>query len=237
MVKTRSESLHERYTDVATTARNRNATADDESVFALTRAWINGTMAAAFWDSKEENPVKLKLAVMTLIALGCSAAFAQGSATLGFASPGDVGLDCDYEQIQWGGSNNFYAQGTDNLTACSGTINPYATMVGMKVSITPADGSPVLDGPAYAFADNIYDALSGSYTGVEWLLLTQTKPSKLLHHYGWVGYVGFSGIAFLANYGYLTTAIPGQDPTKPVLNQSTAQSGLQSQTKTRVIPK
>ncbi|HXM13391.1 MAG TPA: hypothetical protein VN946_25805 [Terriglobales bacterium] len=59
--------------------------------------------------------MKLKLALMTLIALGCSAAFAQGSATLGFASPGDVGLDCDYEQIQWGGSNNFIRPGHRQL--------------------------------------------------------------------------------------------------------------------------
>jgi len=181
--------------------------------------------------------MKLKsLAVITLFVLGCSVAFAQGSATLGFASPADLFLDCDYEQIQWGGSNNFYAQGIDNLTACSGTANPYATMTGVKVSITAADGSPVTSGPAYAFADNIYDAFSGSYTGDEWLLITQTKPSKLLHHFGWVGYVGFSGYEFIANYGYLTASIPGHNPTKPVLNQSTAAAGLQSQTKTRVIP-
>ncbi|MFZ0796155.1 MAG: hypothetical protein WCA13_02800 [Terriglobales bacterium] len=147
------------------------------------------------------------LAVITLFVLGCSAAFAQGSATLGFATPGDLTLDCDYEQIQWGGSNNFYMQGTDVLTTCGLPIN--ATIEGVKVSITPADGTPVLTGPAYAYADNVYDAESESYTGDQWLVITQTTPSKLLRHYGWVGYVGFSGLEFIANYGYLSASIPG----------------------------
>ena len=62
--------------------------------------------------------MKLKsLAVITLLVLGCSAAFAQGSFTLGFASAGDLGLYCNFEAIVYGGSNNFYMEGVDNIQA------------------------------------------------------------------------------------------------------------------------
>jgi hypothetical protein len=163
------------------------------------------------------------LAVITLLVLGCSAAFAQGSFTLGFETPGDLGLSCNYEQIQYGGSNNFYMQGIDNLTACDGTQNAYSTIEGVKVSVTPADGTPVLTGPAYAYADNLYDAFSASYTGDQWLVITQTTPSKLLRHYGWVGYVGFSGLEFIADYGYLSASYPGANKSgKPILGHTNA---------------
>ncbi len=181
--------------------------------------------------------MKLKsLVVITLFVLGCGAAFGQGSATLGFTSPADLFLDCDYEQIEWGGSNNLYAQGTDNLTACSGSANPDATMVCVKAS-NGVGGSLQITAPVYACADNIFDASSGTYTGDQWLLATEIKPSRLLHHYGWVGYVGFSGVEFLANYGYLSASYPGANKSgRPVSTLSTAAAGLRSQTKTRVIP-
>jgi hypothetical protein len=170
----------------------------------------------------QEDPLKLKsLAVLTVLVLGCSAAFAQGSFVLGFTSAGDLGLYCNYEEIQYGGSNNFYMQGIDNLQdACFAPVN--ATVEGVKVSISAADGAPVLSGPAYAYADNIIDADSGGYTGLQWFVITQTKPSKLLRHWGWVGYLGFSGLEFLGNYGYLSASIPGNNPDKPVLPQSNA---------------
>jgi hypothetical protein len=153
--------------------------------------------------------MKLKsLAVITLLVLACSAVFGQGSFTLGFETPGDLGLYCDYEHIQYGGSNNFYMQGIDNLVdGCFLPTN--ATIEGVRISITPADGSPVLTGPVYAYADNVYDAASGSYTGDQYFVITQTKPSKLLRHYGWAGYIGFSGIEFLGQYGYLSASYPG----------------------------
>ncbi|MFZ0797511.1 MAG: hypothetical protein WAM98_06960, partial [Terriglobales bacterium] len=153
--------------------------------------------------------MKLKsLAVLTLLVLGCSAAFAQGSFVLGFTSPGDLELYCNFESAQYGGSNNFYFQAVDNLTdACFLPVN--ATAEGVKVSIAALDGAPVLTGPAYGYADNIYDAEFESYTGDQWFVITQTKPSTRLRHFGWVGYVGFSGLEFLGNYGYLSASIPG----------------------------
>ena len=176
------------------------------------------------------------LAVITLLVVfGCSgAAFAQGSAVLGFASAGDEGLYCNFEEIQWGpgSENNFYFQGVDNLEqACDVAVN--ATVEGVKVSITPADGAPVVGGPAYAYADNIYDAFSQSYTGEQWFVITQTKPSKILKHYGWVGYAGFSGLEFLGNYGYLSASIPGvAGNTKTTLKSTSAAIGKQSQIRT-----
>ena len=93
----------------------------------------------------------------------------------------------------------------------------------MKVSIAALDGSPVLTGPAYAYADSIYDAFSGRFTGDQWFVITQTRPSKLLKHFGWAGYVGFSGLEFLGNYGYLSASIPGASGNKkPTLGSSNA---------------
>jgi len=180
--------------------------------------------------------VKMKsLAVFTVVVLGCCAAFAQGSATLGFTSSGDLGLYCNYEQITWGGYNNFYFEGVDNLSQC---FTPFgnATIEGVKVGINPSDGAPVLGGPAYAAADSLFDAFSGVYTGAQWFIITQTKPSKLLKHYGWVGYEGFYGYEFLDNFGYLSASIPGNNKSgKPVLGQSNGGAPKATQTKTRMI--
>ena len=182
--------------------------------------------------------MKLKsLAVITLLVLGCSAAFAQGSFTLGFTSPGDLFLYCNYEVAQFGGPSNFYFQGIDNLTgACFAATD--ATIEGVKVSINANDGAPVQGGPAYAYADNLIDAFGQYFTGEQWFVITQTKPSTRLRKYGWVGYLGFSGYEFLDNYGYLSASIPGQSPKKPVSggNSAVGSKGNGPQTKlTRTI--
>jgi hypothetical protein len=156
-------------------------------------------------------PLKLKslavLTVLTVVAFGCSAAFAQGSATLGYASVADLGEYCNYEQISWGGYDNFYAQGTDNNSACGIANN--GTMVGLKIAVPASAQSPVT-GTAYAFADNTIDAQYGSYTGEQWFVVTLLKPSKILKKYGWAGYIGFDGYEYLGNYGYLSATIPSR---------------------------
>ncbi len=167
--------------------------------------------------------MKLKsLAVITLLVFGLGgAAFAQGSATLGFTSAGGLFLYCNYEIIQWGGPSNFYMQGVDNLeNGCFASTN--ATVEGVKVSINANDGSPVQGGPAYAYADNLIDAFGQYFTGEQWFVITQTKPSTRLHKFGWVGYLGFYGYEFLDNYGYLSASIPGQSPHKPVSGNNSA---------------
>jgi hypothetical protein len=183
--------------------------------------------------------LKLKsLAVITLLVLGCSAVFGQGSATLGFTSAGDEVLYCNFEQFEWGGYNNFYFQGVDNITdACFAEFGN-ATIAGVKVAISVKDGAPVLGGPAYVYADSYFDAFSGSYTGAQLLTITQIKPSKRLLHYGWVSYLGADGYEFLYNYGYLSASYPGANTSgKPILNYAHAAAGPQSQTRVRTIPK
>lgn len=179
--------------------------------------------------------MKLKsLAIVTFVLFGCSAMFGQGSFTLGFTSAGDLFLYCNYETITYGGSNNYYMQGVDNLeTACFAPVN--GTIEGVKISIAPTDGSPVLSGPAYAYADNIIDAEFGFFSGEQWFVITQTKPSKLLRHYGWAGYIGFSGLEFLGNYGYLSAELPGTAGAKPNLGVTNASAAKQSETKVRMI--
>jgi hypothetical protein len=179
-------------------------------------------------------PLKLTslLVIALLVVLGSSTAvFAQGSFTLGFTSSADEGEYCNFEQIQYGpgSENNFYMQGIDNIQAACFSPNQ-ATVEGVKVSITPGDGS-LVSGPAYGYADNIYDAFSGGFTGFQWFVLTQTRPSTRLKKYGWAGYAGFSGEEFLGNYGYLTATLPTAPTHKPLTGTTTAAAGKQSQIK------
>ena len=196
---------------------------------------------------RRRNPLKLKcLAVITLLVLGCYAASAQGSgtATLGFTSAGDLELYCNFEEIQWGGPNSFYFQGVDNVqTACLTANN--ATILGNRVQISAGDGAPVNNGITYSYADNIYDAFSNVYTGLQWYVITQIKPSGRIcilpctKHYGWVGYLGIDGLEFLGNYGYLSKSTPAANEAKmPVKSISNAGAAKEAQAKlTRTIPK
>lgn len=173
------------------------------------------------------------LTVLTLVVFGCSSAmFAQGSATLGYTSPGGLFLYCNYEQIQWGGAGNFYSQGVDNNSACGLANN--GTMEGVKVAPSAADAGPVT-GSAYSFADNTIDAQYGTYSGLQWFVISQTKPSKLLGKFGWAGYLGEDGYEFLGNYGYLTATLPTAAGGMKVSTMTAAGAARQSQTRTKTI--
>jgi hypothetical protein len=163
--------------------------------------------------------MKLKsLAVITLLVLGCSAAFAQGSVTLGFSSTNGQ-LACNYEVLKWSGPDNLYLTGVDNYSYCD---EPNVGISGFKVG----PGAPVSpSNPAYEYVEAIYDSFTGQYTGYLWTVLTATKPSKLLHHYG---YIGFDGYEFLGNYGYLSAAYPGSGSSRPVSHQSTLQAAQEA---------
>ncbi len=170
--------------------------------------------------------MKLKLAVITLCVLGCSAAFAQGSVTLGFTTAGGYPggyLFCNYEVLKWSGPDNFYMSGVDNYSYCGArNVNISGFKVGSGAPVYPAS-------PAYEYVEAIYDYFGGYYTGATWTILTATKPSKLLHHYGWYGYAGFSGYEFFGNYGYLSASYPGHTPKgTPVLNQSNGQAAQEA---------
>jgi hypothetical protein len=146
--------------------------------------------------------LKLKsLAVITLLVLGCSAAFGQ-SFSLGFLGFNGTQY-CDYEVINVTAP---YAAGTHNLTAVCG-LPVDAVMVGFKGYIGLTSGATVV-GNVVELADNTFDAEYQAYTGCQLDWVTKTKASKLLFHYGWALYLSCAGGQdYLGNYGYLTTML------------------------------
>jgi len=146
--------------------------------------------------------LKLKsLAVITLLVLGCSAAFGQ-SFSLGFLGFNGIQY-CDYEVVNVSAP---YAAGTHNLTTvCLQPVD--AVMVGFKAYIPLTSGATVV-GNVVELADNTFDASYNAYTGCQIDWVTKTQPSKLLFHYGWAIYYScFGGTDYLLNYGYLTTQL------------------------------
>ena len=146
--------------------------------------------------------MKLKsLAVITLLVLGCSAAFGQ-SFSLGFLGYNGVQY-CDYEVVNVSAP---YAGGTHNLTTVCG-LPVDGVMVGFNQYIAPISGAVVV-GNVVNMADNTFDASYQAYTGCQIDWITKNKPSRLLYHYGWAIYYScFGGTDYLLNYGYLTTML------------------------------
>jgi len=164
--------------------------------------------------------VKLKgLAVIVLLVVGCSAAFAQ-SYSFGFLSSSGANEYCNYEQFTTGGRANFYLQGYDVLTMCPNSPVAGAAINGFAISVPVAAFAPV-NGKAYVYSDQIYDAYYGGWTQEQWTVITKTAPTKLkFGNESWAGYIGFFGYEFLGNYGFLTATLPSAASHKPLL-QST----------------
>lgn len=158
--------------------------------------------------------MKLKsLLVITLIVLGCGSAFA-GTYAFGFLDYTGGVEYCNYESFVTGGANNFYMAGFDVLSACA-SANPTATVEGEAVAVSLLDLESNglqkgIQGKGYVYADMLYDAYYGYYTGAQWLVNTKTTVNKknTANHWNWDGFEGFSGEDFLVNYGFLTTTIP-----------------------------
>jgi hypothetical protein len=146
--------------------------------------------------------LKLKsLAVITLLVLGCSAAFGQ-SFSLGFLGYNGTQY-CDYEVINVTAP---YAAGTHNLTSVCG-LPVDGVMVGLTGYIGLNSGATVV-GNVVELADNTFDAQYQSYTGCQIDWITKKKASRLLYHYGWALYLTCGGGGdYLGNYGYLTTQL------------------------------
>ncbi len=146
--------------------------------------------------------MKMKsLAVIALLAFGCSFAAAQ---TFGFESVGH-GLYCNYEQLTQLAPYRIW-QGVDNLSACGLPYN--ATLAGVNSTLTAA-GNPAgfhVDGIQYA--DNIYDAEFESFSGAQWGVASALRCHNNV--YGWIGFASVSGFIFGDNYGYLSCTIPGK---------------------------
>jgi hypothetical protein len=149
--------------------------------------------------------MKIKSAVViTLFVVACSFASAQ---SFGFYEFGG-GLYCNYEQLTQLKPSGVW-QGVDNLSACGLAYN--ATIVGISGKLTQTGNPAGFAVKGVAYADNIYDAFSYSYTGVQWYMVSALKCSNELKKYGWIGFASVSGLVFFDNYGFLTCAIPGRD--------------------------
>jgi hypothetical protein len=161
--------------------------------------------------------VKLKsLAVIVVLVLGCSAAFAQGSYSFGFLSSSGLREYCNYESFTVGGRANFYLQGYDVLSSCPYSPVSGAAINGFKINVPIAAFAPV-HGPAYVYADQIYDAYYGGWTQEQWTVITKLAPGVVqFGHADWAGYVGFFGYEFLGNYGFITSTLPSAS-SKPML--------------------
>jgi hypothetical protein len=159
--------------------------------------------------------VKVKsLAIIVLLVVGCSAAFAQ-SYSFGFLSSSGLNEYCNYEQFTTGGRANFYLQGYDVLSLCAGSFAPAAAINGFAINVPIAAFAPV-NGKAYVYSDQIFDAYYGGWTQEQWTVITKTAPTKIkFGNESWAGYVGFFGYEFLGNYGFLTTVLPSA-ATKPL---------------------
>ena len=156
--------------------------------------------------------MKLKsLLVVTLLVLGCCAAFGQ-SYSFGFLSY-TGGLEyCNYETFTAFGpvTPSFYLQGYDVLSACAYSLGPAASINGIKATFPKSAEGPVTGG-GYFYADQLYDAYYGYVTGLQWSVFTATKAPKKITSttkFGWAGYVGEVGYEFLGNYGFLSATIP-----------------------------
>ncbi len=140
-----------------------------------------------------------RFAVLAVLVLGCSVAFAQ-DISLGFLSYDGSIQYCDYETLTVSAP---YAAGTHVLTSCGLPLN--GVMVGLKTTIPAITGQPVT-GVVYGMADSVFDA---SYIGVSGLQadwVTKLVPMAQRNpKFGWSFYLTFGGgTDYLGNWGYLT---------------------------------
>ena len=147
--------------------------------------------------------MKKSLLILTLVVLGCSFASAQ---TFGFLSAGKSIEYCNYEVLV---QLTPYAiwEGDDILTPCGVSYN--ATVVGATTSLSKVNNPLGFALKGVGYADNIYDAFSERYTGLQLLRITDLKCST--KKYGWVLFASISGEIFGDNYGYLSCNIPDKN--------------------------
>ncbi|MGA7558822.1 MAG: hypothetical protein WCF61_12770 [Terriglobales bacterium] len=157
--------------------------------------------------------MKLKsLLVIALFVAACS--LAASAQTFGFASAGS-GLYCNYEQLNYQGTNDVFV-GVDNLSACGSSVN--ATLVCIGATVPKSDGLEAY-GKGVVCGDNIFAVLDGDpnaqWTYFSALECSKEKNGKFYGHYGWAGVAAFSGVYVGGNYGYLSCTIPGKNGVAP----------------------
>jgi hypothetical protein len=107
------------------------------------------------------------LAVITFLLLGCSAAFGQGSVTLGLKDHGGSQY-CNYLNFSYGTS---LASGINVQSKCP---LPDGTMIGVVTNGTTAH----LSGPIVMLADSGGDADCNCYQKAQFMWLTKTQASS-----------------------------------------------------------
>ncbi len=135
----------------------------------------------------------ISLLVITLLVLGCSAAFGEGLVTLGLKD--HTGSQyCNYINFSYGTS---LASGIDVFQLCPGND-------GAMIGVTTNGTAGYLSGPVVMFADTYEDAICNCYSGEQSILLTKTTPSNT--KYGWERYVNnyHTFHEYLFHWGYLT---------------------------------
>ncbi len=150
------------------------------------------------------------LAITILLVLGCSAAWAQQTVTLGFISSDGSSQYCDYETLQIAPP---LATGIHVLTSCG--LPADGTLIGLRGSILPSAKLPVTGGQTYLLADSTADAESGTFSGVQIMWVTATTPAnprkpKFGWEYIYNTYESFS--QYLGDWGYLTATVPAERP-------------------------
>ena len=129
--------------------------------------------------------------VITLLVLGCSFASAQ---TFRLVSV-DGSKDCNFVLTQL----TPYAV-WEGYSTCPGAY--ISTLIGISGGLTKK-GNPVGFGvKGVVLADNVADAQMGTYTGVQWCMVTNLVCSD--KKYGWVAFAGMSGLLWGDNYGYVS---------------------------------
>ncbi|HXR15359.1 MAG TPA: hypothetical protein VN777_04025 [Terriglobales bacterium] len=153
------------------------------------------------------------LAVITLLVLGCSAAFGQNY-SFGFLSYDKTIQYCDYEVLT---VTPPLAAGVHNIQACPGGTSGNGIMVGVATTdLKDSSRSPVT-GNAYAFADNAIEVgYNGGFAcGCAVLYITKLKAAtgaekKAGAAYGWELYYSLDpGYEFFGTYGFLTKKLGG----------------------------
>lgn len=153
------------------------------------------------------------LALVTLLLLGYSSAFAQTTYSFGFLSYDQKTQYCDYEVLT---VNPPYAAGTHEIAKpCH--VGNNGLMVGVEANIS---AGPPITGTVYALADSSYDAYYYSANGYPFLWLTTLQaatPEQLETGgpFGWAFYYTIGdGVEYLGNYGFLTTHLGGRGESK-----------------------
>ncbi|MGA3194383.1 MAG: hypothetical protein ABSD39_05220 [Terriglobales bacterium] len=146
---------------------------------------------------------------ITVLALACSAASAQGGAVLGFLANDGVTQYCDYEEFLWAPLP--FASGVHVFRECGSAYD--GNLVGFKGNIAASSGLPVTGGEIYLLAESGIDASCDCFSGDQAMLITRTTPvNPKVPEFGWQylvnTYDAFN--VYLTNWGYLTATIPGE---------------------------